>query len=910
VIDLTLEPESPISLSLEWRTDVIVARSGLERRAAQRSSPRWMLTMTLRLQSEADIRRLRWMLSQKLGESWRVPVWHKPARVTADAASGQAVVDLDNTKSDIVAGDWVFLRRRDGTVSEFGTVSVASASQLTLSGNLANTYAAGSRVYLAVEALLREQQGISRWPVNAAEVSLVADVLRHRSPGGGGGSVSLYRGLPIIGDPPAGEQFEESYEAGKERADFGARVALVRGWDRGRATYPRSLHLGGRADLADVEALLEDLVGMREPFWLPTWTPDFAIVSAPSGSSTPTVSDDPVGYIAAWYAAERNPHIQAEDASGNTSQHRVTAVAGTPTVTLTLNYPLPFTATKISLLQLVRLGSDQVEIEYGYARGRLGFVARTLDEVLAEIEATGIASAQAFGTARLDGNIRLDVFGGNGIPSAEALGAARLDGQISGAGDIPSGGSFWFGTPTVQGDAAQIEPSAIAGAEAFGTAELFSDPDIFEELTADDSVSNSTFEAVAGFTLAVAANTKYLIHGFAFFDMSDADVTFGLQIDGPASPVRILIHRVFDGGQVMNRWTAAYNTGTAAASFTGRVGVVIAILFENGSTAGNLSVKIRTTDGTDTATALRGSWLAKRTTGLVVLGGDATNAGASSATLADIDPGAAQALELAVTSGVLYWFRFWVAWTADATTTGYRLAVNGPTFTVCVSMVQIAIANNSQVRGGQAGYDAAGPNGSGSQTGENFGYIEGIILPSASGNLIARHAAEANGLSVTAKAGSVGDLIEIDPADPNNGIATGTETENAGTLKDIPGCRVWADADEEFAFEARCIFQSDTTATGAGFGMNGPASPTEFEGFVRIARTDALLAFGRIGAYGDRVESTSTTAATDMIAIITGYFRNGSTAGWLQVQFAREVAAASGTITTNANCAIRKTRLS
>lgn len=77
---------------------------------------------------------------------------------------------------------------------------------------------------------------------------------------------------------------------------------------------------------------------------------------------------------------------------------------------------------------------------------------------------SGVASAEAFGTARLNLQIRP-----SGIATAEAFGTTRLNQQIR-ANDIASAEAF--GTTTVQSAGLFIQPGAIASAEAIGSAKL------------------------------------------------------------------------------------------------------------------------------------------------------------------------------------------------------------------------------------------------------------------------------------------------------------------------------------------------------------------------------------------------------------------------------------------------------
>lgn len=112
-------------------------------------------------------------------------------------------------------------------------------------------------------------------------------------------------------------------------------------------------------------------------------------------------------------------------------------------------------------------------------------------------------------------------------------------------------------------------------------------------------------------------------------------------------------------------------------------------------------------------------------------------------------------LAVAVLNGVPTRFQFMILWGSAATTTGARFSLNGPAFTNLAYMVRwnttatvvtTAPLGTSYNQNFTAGTDA--------NTASNLAIIEGIVIPSADGNLLARFANEVNGSAITARAGS------------------------------------------------------------------------------------------------------------------------------------------------------------
>jgi len=138
---------------------------------------------------------------------------------------------------------------------------------------------------------------------------------------------------------------------------------------------------------------------------------------------------------------------------------------------------------------------------------------------------------------------------------------------------------------------------------------------------------------------------------------------------------------------------------------------------------------------------------------LVALTADVTNNNAVANTIANIT-----GLSFAVTAGQSYWWRATIAYTAAATATGSRFSVNGPaapTFLSYKSEYSLTTTTNT-VNEGLSAYDQpAASNATSAATAANTAIIEGVIRPSADGNVIMRFASEVANSAIVAKAGSL-----------------------------------------------------------------------------------------------------------------------------------------------------------
>lgn len=130
-------------------------------------------------------------------------------------------------------------------------------------------------------------------------------------------------------------------------------------------------------------------------------------------------------------------------------------------------------------------------------------------------------------------------------------------------------------------------------------------------------------------------------------------------------------------------------------------------------------------------------------------------AASTSTTLAN-----AAGLSLAVTAGTYYSFDFVVLFQSAATTTGLRLGLTCPAFTVYSARVGIPVAADGVAGDLQGWLTTSGDSvlGTGVQaiTTTYAATIRGVILPSASGTLQVQYASEVSGSGVTIKQGSHG----------------------------------------------------------------------------------------------------------------------------------------------------------
>lgn len=137
---------------------------------------------------------------------------------------------------------------------------------------------------------------------------------------------------------------------------------------------------------------------------------------------------------------------------------------------------------------------------------------------------------------------------------------------------------------------------------------------------------------------------------------------------------------------------------------------------------------------------------------MVVLSSPVVNNNGTANTMQDVT-----GLSFAVNAGSRYRFKFVIYYTAALTTTGSRWSVNGPgspTELNYDSDYSLTVTTRT-INTGQNAYDLpAASNASSASTAANIAIIEGVIVPSANGTVIARFASEVLSSAITARPGS------------------------------------------------------------------------------------------------------------------------------------------------------------
>ncbi|WP_323033204.1 hypothetical protein [Paracoccus sp. (in: a-proteobacteria)] len=355
-----------ISEVLEWRTDVLQARSG-EQRIALRPRPREIITFRHRLDARGMARAADLARAGFAGE-WLVPLWYMAVQPDTDLAQGATEIFLDTSLSDFRAGKLAGIAV-DGCNAAPVAIASVQPDRLTLAEPLA----------LQLPAMAVALSRITVVPIRAAVLTSAVEIARRRQ---GDGTVTAsfllrdapeltaltlpgYLGLPVQTDPSLVRRaLTASLRRAVEYVDNGFGPVVV---EPIRDVFERSeaitLKAQGAAARWDLRRWIWSLRGRQASFWLPTWGHELQL-RAPMTSGSTLMRVTPIAPVAAYVGrrimlempgALRFRTITAAVQDG--SDHRLT-------ISSNLGEAVSLT-TKVHFLTAVRSDADRIEIQHG-----------------------------------------------------------------------------------------------------------------------------------------------------------------------------------------------------------------------------------------------------------------------------------------------------------------------------------------------------------------------------------------------------------------------------------------------------------------------------------------------------------------------------------------------------------------
>jgi len=353
-------PQRDVTETLEWKTDVIRTKAS-EQRIALRHAPRQTFTYKYWL-DERQAARLRAMFHGWSHRVFALPVWTEGEYI-GPVAKGATEIKVSTAHADYRVGAPVFIWQ-DDEANTLINVTAVSATGLTLEFPVAFEftsayvmpvrYAKSRGLNLTREASKRTVAEVEYWAFNGRDK--FTDI-----------KLPVYQKLPVLTDVMIhlGKHEEKII---REVATIDNEIGLIQTdpiFSHTDEHYTLSWEATNRADLWRIRQWLYSLKGRLKTFWLPTGSADLVLTQPVLAGSNimqvRTISYSLYYTVRALQMVFRNGSIKYFTVTGSQMNGGIDNLLLSEPVTAVI---MPGDVERISLMCIVRLDSDRVEIQH------------------------------------------------------------------------------------------------------------------------------------------------------------------------------------------------------------------------------------------------------------------------------------------------------------------------------------------------------------------------------------------------------------------------------------------------------------------------------------------------------------------------------------------------------------------
>ena len=385
-IFLEFPVESPILETWEFRNDLIASWNNTEQRLALRTVPRRKQEFTVLLQSDDDRRDMFEIIQDTFARNIIIPFYQYSS--TINAVSTDSILQVDNTRCDIRAGESALVIRRSDNNAELVQIDSLNATSATLVSAMSFTPTIGDIVIPVATSFLNDETEIQMNSI-AGEVRVRTLVPNQRAEFENPNvatSITTFDTFPVIDKRPLTRRSVNEELAGEiELLDNETGVPLQKtDWDHMFTKGTREFLIQRITDPADMDfwrQFVTDIQG-NKAFLMPTWRSDLVLAFQPTPGGTGITITDQL-YETRFFPFPTFQRIQLEGADGSVLYRRVVnvVVAGdnlSLTLDTTLPDPIP-TFTKVSFLNLMVLDDDVIRLQHEQLVTTLSLTMRMVD---------------------------------------------------------------------------------------------------------------------------------------------------------------------------------------------------------------------------------------------------------------------------------------------------------------------------------------------------------------------------------------------------------------------------------------------------------------------------------------------------------------------------------------------------
>jgi hypothetical protein len=325
---LTTAPNwaTPLLERLEWKTDILKSKNGLEQRIKLRENPRHTIEYDF-LVTRQELRELQVQLLRWQGTLWVVPLWMHVQQTTQDLPVYQSRIYLPKTSSyEYQVGSYICLWG-SRTVRDILKVAAVGSNYVDTQSPTTKAWPAGTPVMPGRDGRLRES--ITLKAITAETATGVIQAVLENTASFSYAVNTLVDGLTYFSyEPNRANAVDTTWQRNVGYIDY--QTGPIAAYDlEGRSSIVRTfdyLHIG-RAAVSRVRSLLNHCDGMQKAFLLPSFQCDMEVVGGPYSAGQNLLYIRDINYTEDDFSRLNYAYIRIELTSGQPMVRRVIAAA-------------------------------------------------------------------------------------------------------------------------------------------------------------------------------------------------------------------------------------------------------------------------------------------------------------------------------------------------------------------------------------------------------------------------------------------------------------------------------------------------------------------------------------------------------------------------------------------------------
>ena len=353
-----------------WKTSIQTSINAMEKRSALFTWPRRYLRYSLLTMSAQETNYLVRKFYKSLHLVWGIPYWLDRVALTSQAASGQAVLNVEDTTDLNFEVNAKCIILTDENTYEVGVISDITTNTITLDANLADSWSASTSVYPIFKARLQVDQngkvlvvGHTSFTIEATEVP---DVDVEHVPLTTTAFPTHYD-LPVFDLSPDWSsglqlQFNHNYDSLK----FLGPEFTLSTIDESSLTLTMDFLHGTNAETNKILSFFDDNKGRWGTFYLPSQMNDIVVTEGFTTTDT-VLSIENIDWSVYWDSMTSMGHLVQFKFPDGSKQYRL--IVGSTGTSMTINPPLDTAVTTenlpyltVSFLWQARFDMDEIEV--------------------------------------------------------------------------------------------------------------------------------------------------------------------------------------------------------------------------------------------------------------------------------------------------------------------------------------------------------------------------------------------------------------------------------------------------------------------------------------------------------------------------------------------------------------------